>query len=153
MKISKNRQTDRHTRKWILRAPFQGFRTFSFNLTSRIGPKNACNYYFRYLVFVNQVLFQLVHVEDSLKICLVDENHRGINRFMTLLVDRLLSVTYSGAYQQPISSPLLTMKNWKLVNNISWVRTRYLPVNLYHNITIYGTIGLEPLATGYGLYI
>ena len=31
-------RTDRHTRKWILRAPFQGFRIFSFNLSSRIGP-------------------------------------------------------------------------------------------------------------------
>ena len=31
-------QTDRHTRKWLLRAPFQGFRSFSFNLSSRIGP-------------------------------------------------------------------------------------------------------------------
>ena len=31
-------QTDRHTRKWLLRAPFQGFRSFAFNLSSRIGP-------------------------------------------------------------------------------------------------------------------
>ena len=31
-------QTDRHTRKWLLRAPFQGFRIFSFKLSSRIGP-------------------------------------------------------------------------------------------------------------------
>ena len=31
-------QTHRQTRKWILRAPFQGFRIFSFNLSSRIGP-------------------------------------------------------------------------------------------------------------------
>ena len=26
------------TRKWLLRAPFQGFMIFSFNLSSRIGP-------------------------------------------------------------------------------------------------------------------
>ena len=32
-------QTDGHTRKWKQRAPFQGFRSFSFNLSSRIGPK------------------------------------------------------------------------------------------------------------------
>ena len=34
-------QRDRHgqTWKWLLRAPFQGFRIFSFNLSSRIGPK------------------------------------------------------------------------------------------------------------------
>ena len=31
-------QTDRQTRKWILRTPFQGFRNFSFNLLSRSGP-------------------------------------------------------------------------------------------------------------------
>ena len=31
-------QTDTHTRKWIQRKPFQGFRNFSFNLSSRIGP-------------------------------------------------------------------------------------------------------------------
>ena len=31
-------QTDGHTRKWKQRAPFQGFRSFSFNLSSRIGP-------------------------------------------------------------------------------------------------------------------
>ena len=36
-------QTDRHTHtdshtEWLLRAPFQGFRIFSFNLSSRIGP-------------------------------------------------------------------------------------------------------------------
>ena len=30
--------TDRHTRKWIHRTPFQGFRNFSFNLSSRISP-------------------------------------------------------------------------------------------------------------------
>ena len=36
-------QTDRHTRKWILRAPFQGFMSFSFNLSSRIGPINISN--------------------------------------------------------------------------------------------------------------
>ena len=30
--------TYRHTRKWILRAPFQGFKIFPFNLSSRIGP-------------------------------------------------------------------------------------------------------------------
>ena len=29
---------DTQTRKWLLRAPFQGFRSFSFNLSSRIGP-------------------------------------------------------------------------------------------------------------------
>ena len=32
-------RTDTHTRKWLLWAPFQGFRSFSFNLSSRIGPK------------------------------------------------------------------------------------------------------------------
>ena len=32
-----HRQTDRQT-EWLLRAPFQGFRIFSFNLSSRIGP-------------------------------------------------------------------------------------------------------------------
>ena len=31
-------QTHRHTWKWLLCAPFQGFRSFSFNLSSRIGP-------------------------------------------------------------------------------------------------------------------
>ena len=33
-------QTDTHrdTRKWLLWAPFQGFRNVSFNLSSRIGP-------------------------------------------------------------------------------------------------------------------
>ena len=31
-------QTDTHTRKWIQRAPCQGFRMFSFNLSSKIGP-------------------------------------------------------------------------------------------------------------------
>ena len=31
-------QTDRQTRKWIQRTPFQGFRNFSVNLSSRIGP-------------------------------------------------------------------------------------------------------------------
>ena len=36
---STDTQTDRHTRKWLQRAPFQGFRIFSFNLSSRIGPK------------------------------------------------------------------------------------------------------------------
>ena len=30
--------THRQTRKWILSTPFQGFRTFFFNLSSRIGP-------------------------------------------------------------------------------------------------------------------
>ena len=30
--------TDRQTRKWLLWAPFQGFRSFPFNLSSRIGP-------------------------------------------------------------------------------------------------------------------
>ena len=33
-----DRQTHRQTRKWIQRTPFQGFRNFSFNLSSRIGP-------------------------------------------------------------------------------------------------------------------
>ena len=33
-----DRHTDRHT-EWLLRTPFQGFRIFSFNLSSRIGPK------------------------------------------------------------------------------------------------------------------
>ena len=33
-----DRHTDRQTRKWIQRTPFQGFRNFSFNLSSRIGP-------------------------------------------------------------------------------------------------------------------
>ena len=33
-----HRQTHRQTRKWLLWAPFQGFRSFSFNLSSRIGP-------------------------------------------------------------------------------------------------------------------
>ena len=32
--------TNRQTRKWLLWAPFQGFRSFSFNLSSRIGPTN-----------------------------------------------------------------------------------------------------------------
>ena len=32
-----DRQTDGHT-EWLLRAPFLGFRIFSFNLSSRIGP-------------------------------------------------------------------------------------------------------------------
>ena len=31
-------QTGRQTRKWIQRTPFQGFRNFPFNLSSRIGP-------------------------------------------------------------------------------------------------------------------
>ena len=31
-------QTCRQTRKWIQRTPFQGFRNFSFNLSSRVGP-------------------------------------------------------------------------------------------------------------------
>ena len=31
-------QTHTHTRKWIQRTPFQGFRNFSFNLSSRIDP-------------------------------------------------------------------------------------------------------------------
>ena len=31
-------QTDRHTGKWILRTPFQGFMNFSSKLSSRIGP-------------------------------------------------------------------------------------------------------------------
>ena len=34
----KIRHTDTTTRKWILRTPFQGFRKFSFNLSSRIVP-------------------------------------------------------------------------------------------------------------------
>ena len=33
-----DRQTDRQTRKWKQRAPFHGFRSFSFNLSSMIGP-------------------------------------------------------------------------------------------------------------------
>ena len=32
-----------HTRKWIQRTPFQGFKIFSFNLSSRIGPKKSIN--------------------------------------------------------------------------------------------------------------
>ena len=36
-----HRQTDRHIRKWIQRTPFQGFRNFPFNLSSRIGPIDA----------------------------------------------------------------------------------------------------------------
>ena len=31
--------TDSHTQKWIQKTPFQGFRIFSFKLSSRIGPK------------------------------------------------------------------------------------------------------------------
>ena len=37
-RMQTHRQTDRQTRKWIQRTPFQGFRNFSFNLSSRIGP-------------------------------------------------------------------------------------------------------------------
>ena len=38
-RVQRNRQGNKkHTRKWLLRAPFQGFRSFSFNLSSRIGP-------------------------------------------------------------------------------------------------------------------
>ena len=33
-------QTDTQTRKWIQRTSFQGFRNFSFNLSSRIGSIN-----------------------------------------------------------------------------------------------------------------
>ena len=34
--VARDRRTDRHTRKCLLWAPFQGFMSFSFNL-SRIG--------------------------------------------------------------------------------------------------------------------
>ena len=34
-------QTDTQTQKWLQRTPFQGFRIFFFNLSSRIGPKNS----------------------------------------------------------------------------------------------------------------
>ena len=36
-------QTDTHTQtqKWLQRTPFQGFRNFSFNLSSRIGPTST----------------------------------------------------------------------------------------------------------------
>ena len=39
--------TDGPTRKRILRTPFQGFKMFSFDLSSRIGPKfnEHCNYF------------------------------------------------------------------------------------------------------------
>ena len=40
--------THRHTRKWLLRAPFQGFRMFSFHLSSRIGPKRGRDIGHRY---------------------------------------------------------------------------------------------------------
>ena len=43
-----HRHTHRHT-EWLLWAPFQGFRIFSFNLSSRIGPihdaKSVCDTY------------------------------------------------------------------------------------------------------------
>ena len=52
----KRGQTDRHTDRqteWLLRAPFQGFRIFSFNLSSRIGPiyDTLCDGY-RYILRV-----------------------------------------------------------------------------------------------------
>ena len=37
-RVQTDTQTDRQTRKWIHRTPFQGFRNFSFSLSSRIGP-------------------------------------------------------------------------------------------------------------------
>ena len=41
-RVQTDRQTDTHTdtqtRKWIQRTPFQDFRIYSFNLSSRIGP-------------------------------------------------------------------------------------------------------------------
>ena len=55
-----DRQTHRQTRKWIQRTPFQGFRNFSFNLSSRIGPiliqksifKIHCRNYFTFRHYV-----------------------------------------------------------------------------------------------------
>ena len=48
-RVRRNRQTDgqtdRQTRKWKQRAPFQGFRSFLFNLSSRIGPIHTIHRY------------------------------------------------------------------------------------------------------------
>ena len=44
-RVQRHTQTDRQTRKWKQRAPFQGFRSFPFNLSSMIGP--ICYYKYR----------------------------------------------------------------------------------------------------------
>ena len=44
-------QTTRHTRKWLLWASFQGFRCFSFNLSSRIGPTSTMGYCSRHELY------------------------------------------------------------------------------------------------------
>jgi len=51
-------QTDRHTRKWLLWAPFQTFRSFSFNLSSSIGPMIWPLVFlkWKYLFFMNSIL-------------------------------------------------------------------------------------------------
>ena len=49
-------QTHRHTRKWLLWAPFQGFRSFSFNLSSRIGPIPAMGGYYFIISFYGVVV-------------------------------------------------------------------------------------------------
>ena len=53
-RLQTHRHTDRHTRKWLLWVPFQGFRSFSFNLSSRIGP--ICM--FEYCMIVKNSMFQ-----------------------------------------------------------------------------------------------
>ena len=62
-RVQTDRHTDRQTRKWIQRTPFQGFRNFSFNLSSRIGPKMRENDVYK----ASPRLFSLSLVESCKK--------------------------------------------------------------------------------------
>ena len=53
--VAREQTTHRHTLTWIQRTSFQGFRNFSFNISSRIGPTNKVHVQYRLIVLTAPV--------------------------------------------------------------------------------------------------